>query len=435
MSNSMQQASRRPDTTGDVVRQPGRWGSSLKSAPSTPQKGLMFEGNIRSALDAIRINRLRSFLTTLGVVIGVAAVIAVVTLTQGASAQLNQNLSQLGTNTLIVSPGTAGVSTQSLTMKDVAALAKMQHVVNITPALFIKGVIVRGNQNWTTSMEGVYPNYQQIQNWQIAQGRWYSASEESTGSPVAVIGQTVSSALFGGSNNPIGQTIHINGQLFRVVGLLQAKGSQGGSNQDDVIFLPFSTAFSRLKNTPYVDQIQVQVDSAASVSAVQQTMTTLLEKQHHIQAGGQDDFRVRNSNQLILAAQQQSSVLTALLVGVAAISLSVGGIGIMNIMLVSVIERTREIGIRVAIGARRRDIRNQFLIEAATLSATGGIIGILLGLLISLGIVAAIHLPFVPSILAMLIAFGIAVCVGVLFGLYPAVQASKLDPIVALRTE
>lgn len=426
---------REAGTAEEGLPEAARWGGGLKGPQPSLQQGLMLEGNMRSALEAIWMNRLRSFLTTLGVVIGVAAVVAVVTLTQGASAQLNQNLSTLGTNTLIVSPGTAGVATQSLTMNDVTALTKLPHVVTITPALFIKGVVVRGNQNWTTSMEGVYPAYQQIQNWHMAQGRWYTASEESTGAAVAVIGQTVSSALFGTGSNPTGQFIHINGQLFRIVGVLQTKGAQGGSNQDDVIFLPFSTSFTRLKNTPYIDQIQVQVESATAVNVVQQSMTTALEKQHHIRAGGQDDFRVRNSNQLILAAQQQSSVLTALLVGVAAISLSVGGIGIMNIMLVSVIERTREIGIRVALGARQRDIRNQFLIEAATLSATGGLIGILLGLLISVGIVAAIHLPFVPSILAMLVAFGIAVFVGILFGLYPAVQASKLDPIVALRTD
>ncbi len=436
MSNSMQ-SSQRPLPSKQEKKLPHRKVQGVgQEDPLAPiQKGLMLEGNIRSALDAIWINRLRSLLTTLGVVIGVAAVIAIVTLTQGATAQLNQNLSKLGTNTLIVSPGTAGVATQSLVMSDTTALSKLPHVINVSPALFVKGQVVRGNQNWTTSMEGVYPNYQQIQNWQISQGRWYSTSEESSSAPVAIIGQTVSSSLFAAGDSPIGQTIRINGQLFRVVGVLQAKGAQGGSNQDDVIFIPFSTAMSRLKNTPYIDQIQVQVDSASSVNSVQQSMTTTLEKQHHILAGGQDDFRVRNSNQLIVAAQQQSSVLTALLVGVAAISLSVGGIGIMNIMLVSVIERTREIGIRVAIGARRSDIRNQFLIEAATLSAAGGLLGILLGLLISLAIVAAIRLPFVPSIPAMLLAFGIAAAIGILFGLYPAIQASKLDPIVALRTE
>jgi len=393
------------------------------------RRGLMLGANFGSALDALWVNRLRSLLTTLGVVIGVAAVIAVVILTQGATTLLNQNLAALGTNTLVIFPGTA-TSAQSLTVDDANALA------NISPVLGISAQSIFGNQNWSTRVQGVYPNYQSIQSWQLARGRWYSADDEAAAQPVAVIGQTIVDNLFATTGtNPLGQTIRINGQLFRVVGQLQPKGAQGFANPDDVIFVPFSTALSRLKNSTYVDQIQIQVDNANNVNQAQTVVTSLLEKRHHITPGVADDFRVRNSNQLVQTAQQQSAVLAALLVGIAAISLTVGGIGIMNIMLVSVTERTREIGIRMAIGARQRDIRNQFLIEALTLSSIGGVIGITIGMLGGFALVTAFHLPFVPSIPAVLIAFGVSAAVGVIFGLYPAVRASKLDPIVALRTE
>ena len=396
---------------------------------------MMIGANFGSALEALWTNRLRSLLTTLGVVIGVAAVIAVVILTQGATAFLNQSLTALGTNTLVIFPGTAA-SSQSLTLDDEKSLVKVAHVANVSPVLTISAQSVFGNQNWNTRVQGVYPNYQSIQSWQMARGTWYSADDETAAQPVAVIGQTIVDNLFATTGtNPIGQTIRINGQLFRVVGQLQSKGAQGFTNPDDVIFVPYSTALSRLKNSTYIDQIQVQVDNANNVNQVQLIVTALLEKRHHITTGVADDFRVRNSNQLVQTAQQQSTVLGALLVGIAAISLSVGGIGIMNIMLVSVTERTREIGIRMAIGARQRDIRNQFLIEALTLSSLGGIIGITLGILGGFALVSAFHLPFVPSIPAVLLAFGVSAAVGVVFGLYPAVRASKLDPIVALRTE
>jgi putative ABC transport system permease protein len=399
------------------------------------KRGLMLGANFGSALDALWVNRLRSLLTTLGVVIGVAAVIAVVILTQGATTLLNQNLAALGTNTLVIFPGTA-TSAQSLTVDDARALEKVPHVANVSPVLGISVQSIFGNQNWNTRVQGVYPNYQSIQSWQLARGRWYSADEEMAAQPVAVIGQTIVDNLFAATGtNPVGQTIRINGQLFRVVGQLQSKGAQGFANPDDVIFVPFSTALSRLKNSTYVDQIQIQVDNANNVNQAQVVVTSLLEKRHHITPGVADDFRVRNSNQLVQTAQQQSSVLAALLVGIAAISLTVGGIGIMNIMLVSVTERTREIGIRMAIGARQRDIRNQFLIEALTLSSIGGVIGITIGMLGGFALVTAFHLPFVPSIPAVLIAFGVSAAVGVVFGLYPAVRASKLDPIVALRME
>jgi len=405
---------------------------------------LLIGANFRTALKALQANQLRSFLTTLGVIIGVAAVIAIVTLTQGVSATLNQRLAGLGTNVLVIQSGSAsrngafqGEGTaQTLTMSDVQALTPIPHVANISPVISVGAQAIYGNHNWNTQVQGVSPSYQSLQNWQLARGAWFSTGDQLGAAPVAVIGQTVVDNLFTPAGiDPIGQTIRVNNQLFRVVGTLQSKGSSGFGNADDVIFVPSTAAQDRLKNSLYVDQIQIQVDSSTNVAQVQQNVTTTLEKQHHIAAGGTNDFRVLNANQLLQTAQQTTTLLTALLVGIAAISLTVGGIGIMNIMLVSVTERIREIGIRMAVGARRSDIRNQFLIEAVVLSAVGGVIGILIGLLAGLGISAALGLPLVVSPLAILIAFGVAAIIGISFGLYPAVRAARLDPIVALRTE
>jgi len=429
--------------------------SSIISPPASPTmpspsrlqprgRGLLIGANFRTALKALRANQLRSFLTTLGVIIGVAAVIAIVTLTQGVSVTLNQRLAGLGTNVLVIQSGSAsrngafqGEGTaQTLTMSDVQALTPIPHVANISPVISVGAQAIYGNHNWNTQVQGVYPAYQSLQNWQLARGAWFSTGDQLGAAPVAVIGQTVVDNLFTPAGiDPIGQTIRINNQLFRVVGTLQSKGSSGFGNADDVIFVPSTAAQDRLKNSLYVDQIQIQVDSSTNVAQVQQNVTTTLEKQHHIAAGATDDFRVLNANQLLQTAQQTTTLLTALLVGIAAISLTVGGIGIMNIMLVSVTERIREIGIRMAVGARRSDIRNQFLIEAVVLSVIGGVIGILIGLLAGLGISAALGLPLVVSPLAILIAFGVAAIIGIGFGLYPAVRAARLDPIVALRTE
>ena len=429
--------------------------SSIISPPASPTmpspsrlqprgRGLLIGANFRTALKALRANQLRSFLTTLGVIIGVAAVIAIVTLTQGVSVTLNQRLAGLGTNVLVIQSGSAsrngafqGEGTaQTLTMSDVQALTPIPHVANISPVISVGAQVIYGNRNWNTQVQGVSPSYQSLQNWQLARGAWFSTGDQLGAAPVAVIGQTVVDNLFTPAGiDPIGQTIRINNQLFRVVGTLQSKGSSGFGNADDVIFVPSTAAQDRLKNSLYVDQIQIQVDSSTNVAQVQQNVTTALEKQHHIAAGATGDFRVLNANQLLQTAQQTTTLLTALLVGIAAISLTVGGIGIMNIMLVSVTERIREIGIRMAVGARRSDIRNQFLIEAVVLSVIGGVIGILIGLLAGLGISAALGLPLVVSPLAILIAFGVAAIIGIGFGLYPAVRAARLDPIVALRTE
>ena len=397
-----------------------------------------------SAWEALWANRLRSLLTALGIFIGVAAVIAALTLTQGASAGINSRISSLGTNSITIFNGSANTegafggvgTTQSLTAEDAAALAKIPHVTAVSPIISISAQVVYGNQNWNTRIQGVDTSFQDIQSWGMAEGAWFSKLEESSGSPVALLGQTVAHSLFDASGaDPVGQTVRIRDQLFRVVGVLQAKGTQGAADQDDVVILPFTTALTRLKNSTYVDQIQVQVDSANNVDQVQQIIKTLLEQRHRITDGAPDDFRSFSSNQLLQTAQQFTSILTLLLVGIASISLTVGGIGIMNIMLVSVTERTREIGIRMAVGARKQDIRNQFLIEALTLSLVGGVIGMLLGLLVGFLVTHSAGLPFVVTVTSLLMPFVVSATIGIVFGLYPAVRASKLDPIVALRAE
>jgi len=406
-------------------------------------RGFRVGANLRGALEALWANRLRSLLTALGVIVGVAAVIGAVTLTAGTSALINQRVSGLGTNTLTIIPGTTQTSgargaagtTQSLTEGDATAIAAVPHVANVSPVLGGSVQLVYGDTNWNTRTLGVYPSFQSIGNWQLAEGGWFTQSDEADAANVAVIGDTTETNLFADSAaDPIGETMLINSQAFRIVGVLQAKGTTAGQNQDDVVYIPFSTAQARLNNSQYVSQIQVQVDSAPSVNGAQAAITTLLEQRHQV-AAGQDDFTVRNAAQLVATAQTFAQTLTFLLVGIAAISLIVGGIGIMNIMLVSVTERTREIGIRVAIGARRSDIRNQFLIEALTLSGVGGVLGIALGLTLGSTLSVAFGLPLAFSIVPVVLAFVVSAGIGIVFGLYPAVRASRLDPIEALRTE
>ena len=400
--------------------------------------------NLSSAIEALWANRLRSLLTALGVIVGVAAVIGAVTLTQGTSSLINQRVANLGTNTLTIIPGAlttggargAAGSTQSLTEADATALTSVPHVKAVSPILTVSGQMVYNNQNWNTRVQGVYPSFQQIGNWSLAEGSWFTDADQSSGQPVVVLGQTTQANLFGASSvDPLGQTIFINGQAFRVVGILKQKGATAGGNQDDVAYVPFATANNRLRNSQFVSQIQAQVDNAGNVAGAQTAITSLLEQRHNLPTGGPDDFTVFSSNQLVSTAQTFTSTLTVLLVGVAAISLIVGGIGIMNIMLVSVTERTREIGIRMAIGARRRDIRNQFLIEALSLSVLGGVLGVAGGVLLGVLLTHVYTLPLVLNPLPMVLAFVVAAGIGVVFGLYPAIRASQLDPIVALRAE
>ena len=422
------------------------------------RRGPLLGANTRSAFEALQANRSRSLLTMLGVIVGVAAVLIAVTLTQGASAAITARISSLGSNILYINNGSTAKSgrggvgivvgrgggagaaatdasasavTPSLTQADADAIARLAHVAAVTPIITSSQHVVAGRVNTTTSIEGVYPAEQQIGSWSVAQGRWLQSSDEQSAQPAAVLGSQVVSELYPAGVNPVGRSVFIGGQAFHVVGVLQTKGS----NQDEVVFIPFSTERARFVNAQYVNAIQAQVDTTANLPATQTSITQLLEQRHHIAANQPDDFRINSSNQIAAAVQSNISTLTLLLVGIAAISLVVGRIGIMNIMLVSVTERTREIGVRMALGGRRSDIRNQFLIEAIALSATGGLLGIIIGVSLGFALTNLVGLPFSINVGWTALAFGVSATIGVLFGLYPAALAARLDPIVALRTE
>ncbi len=408
------------------------------------KRGIMIGVNFNNALEALWTNRLRSLLTALGIFIGVAAVIAALTLTQGAGASINARFSRFGPTTITVRNGTAnsrgafgaGGTVQSLTPADADAIKQqVANVAYISPVVSTTEQVVYGSQNWNTSVDGVSPDYQTIQDWTLAEGLWFSTADQAAGKPAAILGQTVVQNLFPTGTDPMNKTIRIGTQLFRVTGVLQPKGQGAAASEDNVIFVPYTTALDRLASSPYVNQILVAADNPNDVNQVQQDVTSLLEQRHHIIKGQPDDFQTESSAELLQTANQLTSTITLLLVGVASISLTIGGIGIMNIMIVSVTERTREIGIRMSIGARRKDIRNQFLIEALTLSLVGGGIGMFLGLLVGYFATKATGLPFVVSTTSILTPFIVSAAIGIVFGLYPAIRASRLDPIVALRTD
>src|SRR5712692_4713457 len=404
----------------------------------------MFQSTV-SASRALRANALRSLLTALGIIIGVGAVIIMIAISEGNTASINQRLSTLNPLQLTIRSGstsTGGVrggagTQQSLTQADADVLAQLQNVAAASPTLNANGQVVLSNQNWQTSIQCVYPSYQQIGSWQMQEGNFVTSSDEQSGTSVAVLGQTVADNLFTPLGiDPIGQQIRISNVTFTVVGTLASKGSTGfGANADDVVYVPFSTAQQRLSGSQFVNSIVLTADNASDVNSVQSAAQSLLEQRHNISNSAQDDFTIQNASQVLSTVQATAQSLTILLVGVAAVSLIVGGIGIMNIMLVSVTERTREIGIRIAVGARQRDVLTQFLIEAFVLSALGGIVGLLIGLIGAFVIATKNSYPLVIDPLAILIAFGVAALVGIVFGFYPALRAAHMDPIVALRTE
>jgi putative ABC transport system permease protein len=411
--------------------------------------------SIRVALRALGSNKLRAVLTMLGMVIGVGAVIALMSIGQGMQAGVTSRISSLGTNLLFITPGattSGGVRTQAgsastLTAEDAEAIAEeVPQVSLVASEASTRAQVVAGGQNANTQVTGVTPDYQQVRNWEIAQGEFITAEQVTSRSLVAVLGATTAQNLFGDSD-PLGQTLRVNNTTLRVVGVLEAKGSGGMGNSDDVIFVPLSTAQTRLNRAQTasggrtVSQINVQLvdeSSATSDAAVAAIGDLLLERHRKAEA----DFTVRSQEDLLATATAVGGFITIFLGAVAGISLLVGGIGIMNIMLVSVTERTREIGIRKAIGARRQDILWQFLIEATMVSLVGGAIGILIGaggsrLLngIRFGGPQAQPVQTVVSLDAVLLAFTVSALIGLFFGVYPAVKASRLHPIQALRYE
>jgi putative ABC transport system permease protein len=388
---------------------------------------------LRLALSRLRTSRLRAALTMLGVVIGVASVVALVGVGQGTTANITSRLAGLGTNLLTISP-TGRSSTSPLTLEDAAAITKVDGVAAVAPELQTSTSIVNGTKTTTTSVIGTSAQYAQVRAYDVWQGAFLTDATVDQGVRVAVLGATTASDL-GLDATSIGSTIQVGGLPFTVIGILQPKGGSGFQNPDDEVLVPLAAVSKYFVATDSIRTIGVSIASNDQMTAATTAITALLRDRHQLAATDASDFQVFNQTQLLDAASSISDTLTLLLGGIASISLIVGGIGIMNIMLVSVRERTREIGIRKAIGARGRDILAQFLIEALTLSLLGGLIGIALGLAVSalIGQIAGWGFQFNPTTVAAAVVFSLAV--GVVFGVWPARQAARLDPISALRYE
>ncbi len=398
----------------------------------------------RIALRALARNKLRAFLTMLGIIIGVGAVIAMVAIGEGAKSTIRSQISALGTNVLIVLPGSnvqggvrAGTgNVNTLVDTDARAMTReLRSVAYASPVMRRQEQLIAGNLNWGSLAQGVAPEFEQIRDWQIEAGRFLHEGDMDSAAKVAVIGQTVARQLFG-ADDPIDSVIRIRNIPFRIVGVLVGKGQTGqGQDQDDTVMIPYTTMQKRLMRITFVQSIVVRAVSAEKVQEAQEQITLLLRQRHRIAEGREDDFTVRNLSDIAEAAQSTARVMAILLGSVAGISLLVGGIGIMNIMLVSVTERTREIGIRMAVGARSRDIMLQFLVEAVVMAATGGIIGIFLGIGSSELLKTWAQWPTLIDPAVVAVAFLFSGAVGVFFGFYPAKKAASLDPIDALRYE
>ena len=402
---------------------------------------------LKISLGALRINKMRSVLTLLGIIIGVGAVIAMIALGAGASQKIAEQIAKMGSNLLIIVPGTTtyggvrmGAGSQStLTTFDAAAIEReCPAVLYAAPTYGRVAQIVYGNQNWSTGVSGTTPSMLAVRDWALTEGRPFTDEEVRNSSKVAILGQTVVKNLFGDSD-PVGESIRIANRPFLVIGVLEAKGqSSYGTDQDDTIMVPITVAQKMLFGTSFpgmVGIIMIKAQGPEALDPAQAQITALLRQRHHISNGQDDDFTVRNLSQLMETAQKSSQTMTLLLGAIASVSLLVGGIGIMNIMLVSVTERTREIGIRMAVGARTWDIRAQFLVESIILSLMGGIIGIVFGVAGSWAVSSFTGWETSVSVFSVVIAFGFSGLVGVFFGFYPAWKASLLNPIQALRYE
>jgi len=402
---------------------------------------------MRIALRALRVNKMRSSLTMLGIIIGVGAVITMLAVGTGASEKIAQQISSMGSNLIMILPGSTtsggirmGAGTQpTLTLGDAEAIQReCPSVSSVAPVLNGTAQVVYGSLNWSTVVNGTTTEMLDVRDWPLAAGRSFTSDDIRNAAKVCILGRTVVNNLFGDAD-PIGQIIRIKKLPFTVVGILETKGqSPTGQDQDDVIYVPVTAAQKKLFGTAFpgmVRTIMVKAKSTDALESAEREITDLLRQRHHIGARQDNDFTVRNLTQMMQAAEQSSRVMTLLLGAIASVSLIVGGIGIMNIMLVSVTERTREIGIRMAVGAKTWDIRLQFLMEAVTLSLIGGIAGIILGITGSQVLSVLAEWPTIVSALSIVLAFCFSGLVGIFFGFYPAFKASLLSPIDALRYE
>jgi putative ABC transport system permease protein len=402
---------------------------------------------LKISFRALRVNKMRSALTMLGIIIGVAAVIAMIAIGAGASQKIEEQIASIGSNLLIIVPGSTtsgglrmGAGSQpTLTTGDADAILKeCPSVAEVAPVLNGLAQVIYGNQNWSTEIDGTTQSMLIIRNWTLSSGRPFTDQDIRSATKVCILGQTVVNDLFG-NLDPIGQVIRIKKIPFTVIGVLEEKGqSMMGQDQDDIVYIPVTTAQKKIFGTTFpgmVRMIMVQASSTSNLDPAQTQITDLLRQRHHIGRKQDDDFTVRNLSQMLQVAEQSTKVMALLLGAIASVSLLVGGIGIMNIMLVSVTERTREIGIRMAIGAKTWDIRLQFIIEALTLSLIGGLLGIIIGVSFSQFIASVAGWTTAISPLAVLLAFGFSGFVGIFFGFYPAYKASLLNPIDALRYE
>jgi putative ABC transport system permease protein len=399
---------------------------------------------LRIALKALGRNKMRTALTMLGMIIGVAAVITMVALGTGAQSSIESQIQSAGTNMIMVSAGNfsqGGVrqgqgNASTLVPDDAAAISRVQGVQYQAAGVNTRGQVVSGNQNWGTQIQGTDIDLPLIRSWPTTLGAFFTPQDVTAASKVAVLGSVVRDQLFGPDTNPVGQVIRINNQSFTVSGVMASKGQSGmGQDQDDVVFVPYTTVMKKMRGITYIQQVTVSAGAANDTTPTADRIATLLRVRHKIQPGDPDDFMVRTMEEMASVRVQATQTMTALLASIAGVSLLVGGIGIMNIMLVSVTERTREIGLRMAIGARGRDVLMQFLVEAVVLSLFGGGIGIGVGFALSQGVTLWMQWPTAVSPQAVVIAFGFAALTGVFFGFYPARKAAALDPIDALRFE
>ena len=399
---------------------------------------------LKVAYRALTRNKMRSSLTMLGIIIGVGAVIAMVAIGQGAKKMIDAQVSSLGDNLLTVFSGShfhrgvrsAAGTVTNLTDEDAQAiLENCPAVTRVTPRVRTGAQIIAGNLNWNASVEGYAPDFVFIRSWPVASGTFFTDQDVRGATKVCVLGKTIVDELFAGQD-PVGEIIRINKLPFRILGVLSPKGDNAfGRDQDDIVIVPYTTAQKKLIGITHVQYIMASAVDRTQIDVAEDQITQLLRQRHKIPPGEEDDFRVRSQLDLASVAGSTSKIMTILLAAIASVSLIVGGIGIMNIMLVSVTERTREIGLRMAVGAKGRDILTQFLVESVVLCLAGGLIGILIGILSSKVISGVLNWPTFVSIPAVALAFFFAAFVGIFFGFYPARKASLLDPIEALRYE